>query len=144
MDSSSNTISFATLTGTYPAVKIASGTSANTDTLVCSGASHASIVLDVLFRNLDTGNSRNFDIIVCPTGSNTTDYYNRCQVAVPANAGNNGAAALASLAGLMPAIFDLDLAGNRVLTLESGQSVYVRNKTALTADMYVTTKLRSF
>jgi len=144
MDSSSNTTSFATLTGTYPGVKLASGLSINTDTLICSGGSHASIVLDVLFRNLDTSNARNFDIIICPTSSNATDYYNRAQIAVPANAGNNGTVALASLAALMPTLFDLDLAGNRVLTLESGVSIYIRNKVALTADVYVMTKLRSF
>jgi len=143
MNSSSNTTSFATLTGTYPAVKLASGLSANTDTLIVSGATNASIVLDVLFRNLDTI-ARNFDIIICPTGSNTTDYYNRAQISVPANSGNNGSAALASLASLMPTLFDMDLAGNRVLTLESGISIYVRNKAVLAADVYATVKLRSF
>jgi hypothetical protein len=144
MDSSSNQLAFCTLTGTYPAVKLASGLTANTDTLICSGASHASIVLDILFRNLDTANSRAFDIIICPTGSNATDYYNRAQISVAANAGNNGSATLASLAGLMPVLFDIDLAGNRVITLESGVSIYVRNKVALTADVYIMAKLRSF
>lgn len=144
MDASSNQLSFATLTGTYPGVKLTSGLAVNTDTLVCSGGVHASIVLDILFRNLDGTNARNFDIIICPTGSNSTDYYNRAQISVPVSAGNNGSAALASTAALMPALFDLDLAGNRVLTLESGVSVYVRNKAALTADIYVMTKLRSF
>ncbi|ASU33143.1 hypothetical protein [Mucilaginibacter xinganensis] len=144
MNSSSNTTSFATLTGTYPAVKLASGLAANTDTLIVSGATNASIVLDVLFRNLDGSNARNFDIIICPTSSNATDYYNRAQISVPANSGNNGSAALASLASLMPTFFDLDLAGNRVLTLEGGISIYVRNKAALTADIYVMVKLRSF
>jgi hypothetical protein len=143
MNSSSNTTSFATLTGTYPAVKLASGLSANTDTLIVSGATNASIVLDVLFRNLDT-NARNFDVIICPTSSNTTDYYNRAQISVPSNSGNNGSSAQASLASLMPTLFDLDLAGNRVLTLESGISIYVRNKAALTADVYVMVKLRNF
>jgi len=144
MDSSSNTTSFATLTGTYPAVKIPSGTAINTDTLIATGASHASIVLDVLFRNLDATNSRAFDIIICPTGSNATDYYNRVQIAVPLNSGNSSSVPLASLATLASQLFDLDLAGNRVFTLESGISIYVRNKAALTADIYVSVKQRNF
>jgi len=143
MNSASNTSSFSTLTGTYPGVKLVSGLAANTDTLIVSGATNASIVLDVLFRSQEN-TARNFDIVICPTSSNTTDYFNRAQISVPTNSGNNGSAALASLASLMPTLFDLDLAGNRVLTLESGISIYVRNKAALAADIYVMVKLRSF
>lgn len=143
MDSSSNTTSFATLTGTYPGIKIPSGTTINTDTLVCTGSAHASLILDILFRNLDT-TTRNFDIIICPTGSNGTDYYNRVQISVPANAGNNGSSAITSLSQLAPFLFDLDLAGNRIITLESTMSIYVRNKTALMGDMYVMVKQRNF
>jgi len=144
MNSSSNTTSFATLTGSYPAIDIASGTTINTDTLVATGATNASVVLDVLFRNTDTSNVRNFDIIICPTGSNSTSQYNRTQIAIPANAGNNGSVQLASLAALAPQLFDIDLAGNRLITLESTESIYVRNKAALTADMYVMVKQRNF
>ncbi len=144
MDSSSNTTSFATLTGTYPATLLASGAGANLDTLIATGGSHASIVLDILFRNTDPSNARNFDIIICSTGSNGNSLFNRVQVAIPANAGNNGSIALASLAALAPGLFDLDLAGNKVITLENGVSIYVRNKAALTADMIITVKLRSF
>ena len=144
MNSSSNQLSFATLTGKYPAIDLASGLSANTDTLVATGDTNASIVLDILFRNTDSSNARNFDIIICPTGSNSTAQYNRVQISVPANSGNNGSTTIASLAALAPALFDLDLAGNRVITLESTESIYVRNKAALTADMYVMVKQRSF
>lgn len=144
MDTSSNQLSFSTLTGVYPATRLTSGLAINTDTLVATGGSHASIVLDVLFRNLDASNARNFDIIICTTGSNSTNENNRVQIAIPANSGNNGTTALASLAALAPTLFDMDLAGNRVLTLESGISIYIRNKAALTADMYITVKLRSF
>jgi hypothetical protein len=143
MNSSSNQTSFATLTGTYPATKLASGLTINTDTLIATGATNASIVLDVLFRSQETVN-RNFDIIICATGSNTTEENNRVQVAIPANAGNNGSVQIASLAALAPQLFDLDLAGNRVLTLESGISIYIRNKAALAADICITVKLRSF
>jgi hypothetical protein len=66
------------------------------------------------------------------------------QVSIPANSGNNGTTALASLAALAPAVFDLDLAGNRVITIESGVPLYVVNKTALTADLYVRLKTRGF
>jgi hypothetical protein len=144
MDASSNQLSFSTLTGTYPAVKLASGLTINSDTLAVTGASHASVVTDILFRNTDGTNIRNLDIIVCATGSNGTAENNRCQVAVPVNAGNNGAVAIASLAALAPQLFDLDLAGNRIMILETGISIYVRNKAALTADMYVMVKLRSY
>lgn len=143
MDSSSNQLSFATLTGAYPATKLASGLSINTDTLIATGASHASIVLDVLFRSKETV-TRNFDIIICATGSNATAENNRAQIIIPANSGNNGSVALCSLAALAPSLFDLDLAGNRVLTLESGISIYVRNLAPLTADIYVTVKQRNF
>jgi hypothetical protein len=143
MNSSSNTTSFATLTGTYPATKLASGLSINTATLIATGATNGSIVLDVLFRSKETV-ARNFDIIICSTGSQATAENNRAQIQIPANAGNNGSVQLASLAALMPALFDLDLAGNRVLTLESGISIYVTNLAALAADIYVNVKLRSF
>jgi hypothetical protein len=143
MTSSSNTTSFATLTGTYPATKLASGLSINTDTLIATGATNASIVLDVLFRSQETV-TRNFDVIICATGSNSTEENNRVQIQIPANAGNNGSVQLASLATLAPQLFDLDLAGNRVLTLESGIAIYVRNNAALAADICITVKLRSF
>lgn len=144
MNSSSNTTSFATLTSAYPAIDLASGLSANTDTLIVTGTTNASVVLDILFRNTDASDIVNFDIIICPTGSNATAQYNRTQIAVPANAGNNGSVQLASLAALAPQLFDIDLAGNRLITLESTMSVYVRNKAALTADIYVMVKQRNF
>jgi len=144
MNSNSNTTSFATLTGTYPATLLASGMAINTDTLVATGATNASIVLDVLFRNLDTSNNVNFDIIICATGSNTIEQNNRVQMSVPASSGNNGGTPLASLAAQVPLLFDIDLAGNRVLTLESGISIYIRNKAALAADVCVTVKQRNF
>ena len=144
MNSSSNTTSFATLTSAYPAIDLASGLSANTDTLVATGATNASVVLDILFRNTDASNVMSFDIIICPTGSNATAQYNRTQIVVPANAGNNGSVQLASLAALAPQLFDIDLAGNRLITLESSMSVYVRNKGTLTADFYVMVKQRNF
>lgn len=144
MNASSNTTSFSTLTGTYPTTRLASGLSINTDTLVASGSTNASIVLDILFRNTDGSNARNFDIILCTIGANATVQNNIVQIIVPANSGNNGTIALTSLAALAPSLFDLDLAGNRVITLESGIAIYVRNKAALTADVWVMVKQRNF
>lgn len=143
MNSSSNQLSFATLTSLYPGIDMQSGTAANTDTPVATGGTNAGVVLDVLFRNLSAA-TMNFDIIICPSGLNTTAAYNRVQIQVPASAGNNGSTSLASLAALAPQLFDLDLAGNRVITLESGQVIYVRNKAALTADFYIMVKQRNF
>jgi hypothetical protein len=143
MDSSSNQLGFTTLTGTYPGVKLISGLAINTDTLLVTGAAHGSLVLDVLVRSKEA-TGRSFDIIICPTGANATDYYNRAQMTVPSGAGNTGGVSHASLAALCPLLFDLDMAGNKIITLESGISIYIRNLAALTADLYVMTKFRSF
>ena len=141
MTSSSNQTSFCTLTADYVAVKLASGLAINTATLLCTGSTNASVVTDILFRNTDITNIRLFDFFIGPT---TTAENNLVQISIPANSGNNGSVALASLAALAPAIFDIDLAGNRIITLESGTSLYVVNKAALTADMYVRVKRRNF
>ncbi|MDB5148224.1 MAG: hypothetical protein JWQ57_2244 [Mucilaginibacter sp.] len=144
MNGSSNTTSFATLTQSYDAIDLASGLSINTDTLLTTGSTNASVITDILFRNLDATNARNFDVIICATGSNATAQNNRVQISVPASSGNNGSVSLASLAALAPLLFDLDLGGNRVLTLESGISIYIRNKAALTGDVYIMVKRRNF
>src|ERR1700744_5227771 len=141
MDSSSNQTSFCTLTADYVAVKLASGLAINTATQLCSGGTHASVITDVLFRNTDGTNARNLDFFI---GATTTAENNLVQISIPAASGNNGTTPLASLAALAPAIFDIDLAGNRIITLESGTSIYVVNKAALTADMYVRVKRRNF
>ena len=141
MDSSSNQTSFCTLTADYVAIKLASGLAINTATQLCSGETHASVITDVLFRNTDGTNARNLDFFI---GATTTAENNLVQISIPAASGNNGTTSLASLAALAPAIFDIDLAGNRIITLESGTSIYVVNKAALTADMYIRVKRRNF
>lgn len=123
---------------------IASGVSANTDTLIATGGTNASVITDILFRNLDGTNARVYDIIICATGSNATNGFQRTQVTIPTNSGNNGSTSLASLAALAPLLFDLDLAGNRVITLESGISIYTRNIAATTAQMIIMAKQRNF
>jgi hypothetical protein len=141
MTSNSNQTVFATLTSTYIAVKLASGLAVNTATLLFTGATNGSVITDILFRNTDASNVRNLDFFI---GSSATPENNLVQVSIPASSGNNESTALASLAALAPVIFDLDLAGNRVITIESGVALYVVNKTALTADMYVRLKTRGF
>ena len=141
MTSNSNQTVFATLTSSYVAVKLASGLAVNTATLLFTGATNGSVITDILFRNTDGSNARNLDFFI---GSSSTAENNLVQISIPASAGNNGSTAIASLAALAPAVFDLDLAGNRVITIESGITLYVVNKAALTADMYVRLKTRGF
>lgn len=144
MTPNSNQLSFATLTQHYDGVLIASGTAANTYTFITSGSTNASVVTDVLFRNTDTVNARNFNVLICPFGSQALSGSNTVQISVAANSGNNGSTAIASLAALASPIFDIDLAGNRVVTLEASESIYVQNTAALTSNMIVTAKRRDF
>jgi hypothetical protein len=143
MNSTSNQTSYLILAGTYPAVTIPSGTAASTYTLIYTGPSTAGLITDLLFRNASTA-TVNLNIIISATGSQTTEANSRVQIQVPASAGNNGTTPLASLAALAPLLFDLDLAGNRIILLESGISVYVQNVAALTGDLNVTAKARNF
>lgn len=138
MISTSNTTQFATLTSTYVKVKLASGLSINTQTTLFTGDTKGSVITDILFRSKDASNIRNFDIFI----GNTTD--SAVQVAIPANSGNNGTVALASLAALAPSLFDLDLNGNRVMLIESGIVIYATNLAALTADVIITLKTKGF
>ena len=140
MNSLSNTTSFATLTQSYPAVNIASGAAANTVTQVTTGNTNASVVTDILFRNLGTS-AVNFDVFI---GSTSTTQNKIAQISVPASSGNNGSTSLASLAALAPQLFDLDLAGNRVITLESGVAISVSNTATTSADVHVMAKQRNF
>lgn len=138
MTSSSNQLQFATLNSTYVKVKLASGLSINTQTTLFTGATLGSVITDILFRNKDGSTARNFDIFI----GNTSD--SAVQVQIPANSGNNGTTALASLSGLVPGLFDLDLNGNRVILIESGVIIYATNLTALTADIIITLKTKGF
>lgn len=138
MTTNSNQLQFATLTSTYVTVKLASGLSINTQTTLFTGLTNGTVITDVLFRNKDASNIRNFDIFI----GNTTN--SAVQVAIPINAGNNGTIALASLASLAPSLFDLDLNGNRCILFESGIIIYATNLAALTADVIITLKTKGF
>ena len=144
MNSTSNQTSYLVLAGTYPGVTIASGTSANTITSLYTGPSTGGLITDVLFRNASSS-TINLNIILVPSGgSSSTEAYNRVQIQIPAGAGNNGTTSLASLAALAPLLFDLDLAGNRIILMESGVSIYVQNAAALTGDLNIMVKARNF
>ena len=141
-NTTSNIVLYATLAARYPVINIASGAVSAT-TLLITAASTATIVTDVLFRSADA-TLRGFDIIICATGSQAIAENARVQIAIPALSGNNGTAAIASLAALAPQLFDIDLAGNRVLTLESGQSIYVKNLATTAGAFFITAKARDY
>lgn len=139
-----NTVLYATRLARRVRKTIASATAANTYNLVATAdATHGSLLTDLLFRSADAV-ARVFDIIICPTGSETTAENWDVAISVPANSGNNGTTAKASFSALAPAEFDIDLAGNRVINLEVGQSIYVKNLTLTAGAIYVTAKLRDF
>lgn len=140
MITGSNTTLYATKTGDYPAIRLASGLVINSDTQLTSGQTYASIITDILFRNLGAA-AILLDIFI---GVTATTENNKVQVSIPANAGNNGSIQLAQLSVLAPALFDLDLAGNRYIQLEPNVGIYIRNKAALTADMWITAKRKNF
>ena len=141
-NTTSNFVLYATLAARYPAINIATST-ASTTTLLVTAASTGTIITDILWRTADSSN-RTWDIIICATGSQATAENARVRVTIPLNSGDNGTAALASLAALAPQLFDIDLAGNRVLTLESGQSIYVKNIATTGGYNYITVKARDY
>lgn len=137
MISTSNQLQFATLTNNWSKTKLASGLAINTQSTLIVGDSKGTIITDILFRNKNSS-AVLFDIYI----GQTTDP--AVQVSIPGNSGNNGSISVASLAGLVPTLFDLDLNGNRILGLESGITVYATNIAALTADMIITIKYKQF
>lgn len=144
METSSNTVLYATRKTRREKVTIASATAANTYTLLATAdATKGSMFTDLLCRSADA-TARVFDIIICATGSQATAHNWEVAVSIPANSGNNGTVALASVAALAPSIFDIDLAGNRVIMLEVGQSIYVKNLTLTAGAIYWNAKLRDY
>jgi len=143
MTSNSNQLSFATLTQHYDTVFLSSSLAANTYTFITSGSTNASVVTDVLIRSADAS-ARNFNILVCPFGDQALSGSNTVQITIAAGSGNNGSTVIGSLASLASQIFDIDLAGNRVITLESGRCIYVQNTAQLTGNFIITAKRRDF
>lgn len=142
-NTTSNVVLYATLAARYPVINIATATAANTKTLLITATSTGTIVTDVLWRTSNAG-AATWNVIVCATGSQATAENARVMVSIPATSGNNGSVAIASLAALMPSLFDIDLAGNRVITLESGQSIYVENIAITSGFNYITAKARDY
>lgn len=149
MTINSNVVLYATQKAFYDCVNLATALAANTYSLVTTGATNGSIITDIIFRSADAS-ARLFNIIIAPTGSQATVKYNVLQISVPASSGNNGSTASAKLSALAPELFDIDLAGNRVLTLEgSGSSgteisIYVQNTTLTAGAINIMTKRRDY
>lgn len=142
-NTTSNVVIYATLAARYPVINIASGATSAT-TLLITAASTGTVVTDVLFRSAEASLARTWEIIMCATGSQATAENARVMISVPALSGNNGSTAIFSLAGSVPSLFDIDLAGNRVITLESGQSIYVKNIATLAGAFFITAKARDY
>ncbi|MES2457192.1 MAG: hypothetical protein V4594_16680 [Bacteroidota bacterium] len=141
-NTSSNVILYATKEARYPVINVPTAT-ASTTTLLITAASAGTIVTDILWRTAD-GAARTWDIIICATGSHATAENARVMVSIPASSGNNGSTAIASLASLVPSLFDIDLAGNRVIQLEAGQSIYLKNNATSAGYNYITCKARDY
>lgn len=141
-NTTSNVVLYATLAARYPVINIANAAT-TAQTLLITAASTGTIVTDILFRTSDA-TVRLWNIIICATGSQATAQNARVVVSIPATSGNNGSTAIASLAALVPSLFDIDLAGNRVITLESGQSIYVENQATTGGFNYITAKARDY
>lgn len=141
-NTTSNVVLYATLAARYPVINIANAT-ATARTLLITAASTGTIITDILFRTADAS-VRTWNIIICATGSQATAENARVMVTIPANSGSNGSTALASIASLAPQLFDIDLAGNRVITLESGQSIYVENIATTGGTNFITAKARDY
>lgn len=129
MNLSSNTTTFATKENVIDPVEIPASTAINTYTKIVTGSTNADAVTNILVRS-GSAATTTFRFIMCPTGSQTTSKYWANTFQVAANAGNNGTTAIASLAAIIPDVFRLDLAGNRVIILEPGQEIWVMNTAA--------------
>ena len=142
---SSNKESFNPLKRLWRSVLLANSLSINTKTLIATGNANSSVITDVLIRNTSTSSAVLFDVWI---GANNTDSQNnRVQISVPANAGNNGVVAIASLASLVPALFDNNIAGDRCIFLEDATwQIWIENKAALGASgaCFVTVKQHDF
>lgn len=139
----SNSLVFNPLKRLINSVGIASGTVAGTKTLIATGVANSSIVYDILLRNFDGTNARNFNVWI---GTNNTSFQNNeVQILVPANAGNNGVVTIASLASLVPQLFQNSISGDRYFILEDvSYSVWLENTVTLTANVGVTVNLGTF
>ena len=149
MNTNSNVVLYATQKAYYDCTNLATALAANTYTKVTTGGTNGSLITDILFRSADAS-ARLFNIIICPTGSNTSVQYSVVQISIPAGSGNNGTTAIASLGALASQLFDLDLAGNRVITLEGSGlseteiSIYVQNTTLTAGAINIFVKRRDY
>lgn len=138
----SNTILYATRLARYPEITLASGTTATDTEVVVGATTYGSIITDILFASADA-TARNFEIKIGPSGG-AGSITRRLLISVPANSGNNGSTAVASLAALAPQLFAIDLAGNRTIGLESGVSIYCKNTTTTAGQITITPIARDY
>ena len=138
----SNTILYATRLARTPEITLASGTAATDTEVVVAAITYGSVVTDILFASADA-TARLFEIKIGTSGG-AGSITRRLIISVPANSGNNGSTAVASLASLAPQLFDIDLAGNRVIGLEAGVSIYVKNTTTTAGQITITAKVRDY
>lgn len=138
----SNTVLYATRAARTPEISLASGTTATDTEVVVAATTYGSVVTDILFASADA-TARNFEIKIGPSGG-AGSITRRLVISVPANSGNNGSTAVASLASLAPQLFQIDLAGNRVIGIESGTSIYVKNTTTTAGQITITALVRDY
>lgn len=140
MNINSNTQIYSTLSQqSLQGIVLANALVANSITEVVTASSTASVLLDLLFRS-SSSSTIYIDIIICPTGQQSSSSPN-IRIPVAANSGDNGSTPIASLSSLVPSLFSIDLAGNRVIGLEAGQSVYVKNIQAISVGQITITKI---
>ena len=138
----SNTILYATRLARYPEVSLASGTASVATEVVVGATTYGSVVTDILFASADAA-ARNFNIFIGASGG-VGSLTRRVVITVPANSGNNGSTAVASLAALAPQLFAIDLAGNRTIGIESGVSIYVQNTTTTAGQITISPIARDY
>lgn len=138
----SNTILYATRAARYPEITLASGTTATDTEVVAGAATYGSVVTDILIASADA-TPRNFEIKIGPSGG-AGSITRRVVISVPANSGNNGSTAIASLAAISPQLFAIDLAGNRTIGLEAGVSIYMKNTTTTAGQITISPLVRDY
>lgn len=138
----SNTVLYATRAARYPEISLPSGTASVATEVIAGASTFGSVVTDILFASADA-TARTFNIFIGPSGG-VGSLTRRVAISVPANSGNNGVTAVASLAALAPQLFAIDLAGNRTIGLESGVSIYVQNTTTTAGQITISPIVRDY
>jgi hypothetical protein len=145
MVTNSNTILYATRATRRVHTVLASALAANSYTQVAlADATYGSMITDLILRNTDSA-AVTFSFIICAPGDETDPESTEGTFTLPSQAGNNGGAtALCSVSAILAVLFDIDLAGNRIITLEPGMAIYLKNHALLAQAIYCNAKLRDY